>query len=172
MNLIDLFKRQDCNSILTTLDALATDNKVFSAQLPPIEPCGVVHKYYILDYDYYIYMNDYEVVFMLWDAYHPNADVLADEEFFYDESPLYFTENSYWTSPVHLLTLLIHSFKGVMRKTNNKIGRVYGCFLTNSNIINKEDMWEIWKWLEVAVVDNVNMLCENVTNSNGHDKHL
>lgn len=165
MNLIDLFKKQDNESIMSTLDALAIDKEVFSAELRPIAPNVGSHKYYI-------YMTDNEVVFMLLDADRANTDVLADEEPFMDEPPLYFTEGPYYISPVYLLTLLMHSFKEVMRKTHMEIGNVYGFFLTNTNLVNKEDMQEVWEWLEVAVVDNANIHEEIITSPDEHERHV
>lgn len=157
MSLIATFKSLDRDNAQDTLDDLAADNNVFSAQLITTQAP------FLEGHGYYVYMQDDEAVFLLKDKHHDNTDVLADEETFMDQPPLYFIEGGYWTSPVYLLLLMCHAYKEVMRKTGWEAGKVHCVFITKTNLINREDMEELWDWLGVTVIDNAKMHGEIAT---------
>ena len=160
MSLITTFKNQNSKTIWETLRILAADNSVCSSRLQTrqIAPHG---------HQYYVYIQNDEIVFLLRDEHLANTNVLADEESFMDEPPLYFTENFHMRSPVNLVQMLCHVYKEVMRKTGWEAGKVHGVFLTNSNIFNREDMESLWQWLEVTVIDKVDKY-EEITTAIGN----
>lgn len=164
MSLIATFTKQTSKTIRETLMALSADSKVFSAQIQSELP-------FMSGHEYYVYMQDDEVVFLLRDLHRDNTAVLADEEFFNDYPPMYFAQGPlFWVSPVYLTQLLCHAYKEVMRKTGREAGKVHGVFLTNTNLVNREDFEKIWDWLEVTVIDNANMHDEIVPADNGLDE--
>lgn len=164
MSLIATFTKQTSKTIRETLMALSADSKVFSAQIQSELP-------FMSGHEYYVYMQDDEVVFLLRDLHRDNTAVLADEEFFNDYPPMYFAQGPlFWVSPVYLTQLLCHAYKEVMRKTGREAGKVHGVFLTNTNLVNREDFEKIWDWLEVTVIDNANMHDGIVPADNGLDK--
>ena len=72
MSLIDTFKEQDRVSIQDTLTALAEDSNVFSVSLPSD------HLPFLEGHEYYVYMQDDEVVFLLRDEHRTCIKILAE----------------------------------------------------------------------------------------------
>ncbi len=144
-NLIERFKEASNTTIWSLLEQLSTESDVFSmhpAQLTPqLEgPC-------------YVYGQDMDLVIVYLDKHADGQSVLADEERFADEDPLYFTESSHWTSPVYLLQLASHAIRQVLRRLKMRQPTIHCVCVTNTYIINKEDMTEVWEWLNVTMID-------------------
>ncbi len=149
MNIIERFKNASNRTIWQLLDELATEEDVFSAHPHQLTP--------LLEDDTYIYIQSTNMVIVYIDRHVQSQSVLADEEMFNDESPLYFTEREHWISPVFLLQLASHGIRQVLRKLGMKEPAVQCVCLTNTHIINKEDMLEVWNWLGVTMIDLVNV---------------
>ena len=163
MSLIATFTGQDKETIQGTLSALAADSKVFSARIQS-------ELSFMEDHELYVYIQSYETVFLLRDEHRADIPVLADEECYMGEPPLYLAQGRHWTSPVYLLLLMCHAYKEVMRKTGRDAGKVHGVVITNTNLVNREDMEEIWEWLGVTVIDKAGLHGEVMTDFSGPDK--
>ena len=79
------------------------------------------------------------------------GDWLADEERFNDEEPLWFSENSHRISPVRKADLARQKFESLLEDTDIDLEVKPYVIITSGNIINAEDMLEIWADMGVAV---------------------
>ena len=160
MNLIDRFKKASNRTIWQLLDKLATEPDVFSTHPKQLTP----H----LEGDTYVYIHDMNIVIVYLDKHIDGQSVLADENKINDESPspLYFTESSHWISPIYLLQLASHGIRQVLRKLDMREPTIRCVCLTNTYIINKEDMFEVWDWLDVIMIDMVNVKREAKVSDN------
>ena len=73
---------------------------------------------------------------------------LADEVPFSNESPLYFSESSHRVSPVFRLYSVCDALR---QHPGLCCSNISGVLLTTSNIINEEDMQDIWKSMNITV---------------------
>lgn len=79
------------------------------------------------------------------------GDWLADEEKFNDEEPLWFSESSHRISPVRKVELVRDLLKTKLAITDMKFDIETYVIIQSGNIINAEDMFEIWSGLNVNV---------------------
>ena len=145
-NLIKGFKKQDRNTIWKYLESLGEDAKIFS-------DCQVGIMPHLGNNVFYIYAVHTSLVVVCLDNCPPK-DELADEETFNDEQPLYFTENSRRVSPVWQLSETIKLIKAKMEEGHN-CWPILGVLLTESTIINADDMRDVWDEMNVEVIDRV-----------------
>lgn len=80
------------------------------------------------------------------------GDWLADEERFNDEDPLWFSESAHRVSPVLHLKEAEKAFLEVLKSQGITLQTKLFLVKTNGNIINAEDMLDIWKGMNVTVV--------------------
>ena len=80
------------------------------------------------------------------------GDWLADEERFNDEDPLWFSESAHRVSPVALLKGMQKTFLEILKGLHIDLDTKLILVKTNGNIINAEDMLDIWKEMDVMVV--------------------
>ena len=85
--MIDLFKKQNRNTILEFLQALGGNPKVCSDRRSGLSPL-------VKDNDVYAYAADNEIVILMTDTEGTKTE-LADEEYFNGHRPLYFSEHSH-----------------------------------------------------------------------------
>lgn len=100
--------------------------------------------------DIYMYAAAEEVVFLGIDKQTFGRE-LADENPFYDEDPLYFSENAHRKSPLHRLRSHVTSIKEIIDITG--VPHVSYILVTGSTIINKEDMLPTWHGANAMVID-------------------
>ncbi len=97
----------------------------------------------------YLAVSKDQVFLILTD--NEKGDWLADEERFNDEDPLWFSETSHRVSPITTLkkfeTTLDEQIKAAGLKMQSHVILVK----TDGNIINAEDMIDIWKQMNVLV---------------------
>ncbi len=80
-----------------------------------------------------------------------DGDWLADEERFNDEEPLWFSENSHRISPVRKLDIVKQAITNKLADTELNF-RVEAILIEQiGNIINAEDMLEIWDSMDIKV---------------------
>lgn len=96
--------------------------------------------------DVYACVNSHEICVVMMDKV-ANCE-LADEEPFQGECPLYFTESSHRVSPVFRLHTICEALRMYPGFRNASVS---GILITASEIINEEDMLDIWDSLNVAV---------------------
>lgn len=102
------------------------------------------------DAQYYVYNLGIQVVFMLLDTgQSSDLDELADEECFHEEQPLYFTSKSHRPSPVFKL------WQKMQQCPLINGGTVLGVVLTNSYLINYDDMVKVWDKMHIRVRHNL-----------------
>jgi len=80
-----------------------------------------------------------------------NGDWLADEERFNDEEPLWFSENSHRISPVRKVDLAKQALEEKIKENNLNFEVIPYVVIPNGNIINAEDMFEIWDNMHINV---------------------
>ena len=79
------------------------------------------------------------------------GDWLADEEQFNDEEPLWFSENSHRVSPVRLVDIARNALAEKLNEYNITYDLRAFVIVQNGNIINAEDMFEIWNRMDISV---------------------
>ncbi len=79
------------------------------------------------------------------------GDWLADEEKFNDEEPLWFSESSHRISPVRKVEIASDILKTKLALTDMNFELETYVIIQAGNIINAEDMFEIWGGLNVKV---------------------
>lgn len=80
------------------------------------------------------------------------GDWLADEERFNDEEPLWFSENSHRISPVRKADMMAGKIQKALEDTDLDFQVKPYVIVTAGNIINAEDMFDVWADLDVGVV--------------------
>lgn len=80
-----------------------------------------------------------------------SGDWLADEELFNGEEPLWFSESSHRVSPVRKLNVVRNAVKPVLEKEGFEQTLESYVVIQMANIINADDMFEIWKNMEINV---------------------
>ena len=79
------------------------------------------------------------------------GDWLADEERFNDEEPLWFSESSHRISPVRKVALAQEAISQKLETAGLNFSIIPFVIIQTGNIINAEDMFEIWESLQVNV---------------------
>ncbi len=79
------------------------------------------------------------------------GDWLADEEKFNDEEPLWFSESSHRISPVRKLDIATDILKTKLAVTDFKFEVLPFVVIQSGNIINAEDMFDIWGSMKINV---------------------
>ena len=80
-----------------------------------------------------------------------SGDWLADEELFNGEEPLWFSENSHRISPVRKLCVARDDIKEHLANTDFDLDISCFVIIQMANIINADDMFEIWNSLGIKV---------------------
>ena len=144
--LIGEFKKQNRKTIWKYLESLGRNAKVYSDGQVGIKP-------YLENNVFYIYVVHESLVVVCLDNYTPGEE-LADEELFNDETPLYFTKDSRRVSPVWQLSETIKLIRKQMEIDHN-YWPILGVLLTESTIINADDMRDEWDEMNIHVIDRV-----------------
>ena len=79
------------------------------------------------------------------------GDWLADEERFNDEEPLWFSESSHRISPVRKISLSCQVLEEKLKEADLNFNITPYVIIQLGNIINAEDMFEIWDEMKVNV---------------------
>ncbi|MBO5441823.1 MAG: hypothetical protein J6A09_04590, partial [Alphaproteobacteria bacterium] len=80
-----------------------------------------------------------------------SGDWLADEEKFNDEEPLWFSESSHRISPVRKIDLARDILKTKLAVADMNFEILSYVVIQAGNIINAEDMFEIWNTMNIRV---------------------
>ncbi|MBR5154741.1 MAG: hypothetical protein IKW58_03355 [Alphaproteobacteria bacterium] len=97
----------------------------------------------------YIAVSKKELLLCLVDR--ENGDWLADEEKFNDEEPLWFSESSHRISPVRKIDLARDIIKTKLAVADFNFDIVSYVIIQSGNIINAEDMFDIWNSMNINV---------------------
>ena len=79
------------------------------------------------------------------------GDWLADEERFNDEEPLWFSESSHRISPVRKIDLAKQALEEKLKEADLAFTVTPYVIVQLGNIINAEDMLDIWKEMKINV---------------------
>ncbi len=97
----------------------------------------------------YVAVSKNQLILCLVDK--ETGDWLADEEKFNDEEPLWFSESSHRISPVRKVDVARDILKTKLALTDMKYEIVSYVVIQAGNIINAEDMFEIWSNMNINV---------------------
>ena len=145
--MIDLFKKQTRTTILDFLQTLGDDSNICSARRSGIS-------WLVGDQEIYAYSLDDEIVILMIDTNGAEIE-LADEEYFADERPMYFSEHSHRPSPVWKLAVIRRLLEHEYQTMNSKPCRIWAMLITSSMIINYDDMVNCWEAMGVTVIDRM-----------------
>lgn len=98
----------------------------------------------------YMGVSDGTIVLCMFD--NEPGDWLADEERFNDEEPLWFSENSHRISPVRKIELARDALEEAVRDTDIDCEIKPYLVISAANIINAEDMLDVWAEMDINVV--------------------
>ena len=150
--LIYIFKRQTRNSIFKLMTNLGTDAGVSSMFLDKFEEELEVN-------DVYLYATGTNVVMVCLDHFGGDEE-LADEELYGHEKPLYFTQCTHRVSPVWKLSNAMKVADARLRKLDGcpvslEKGTLHGVLVTDSSLLNADDIREVWRDMNIKVIDSV-----------------
>ena len=147
--LIDDFKYQTATTIWKHLDAMAANYAVYSTYIKGLSP-------FLKDYDVYLYCNDTNIVIMCLDCCG------HCEEQTYEESdtlsPLILTDGENpRASVIWKLAEAVRFTKNCLKEKAPDI-KIYGLLLTEANILNAYNLYELWDKHNITVIDDLKRL--------------
>ena len=147
MRLIDNFKKLTKDTVLDYLDRLGVNHAVYSTHLKGYEPD-------LLDKNIFIYIHAKSMVVVCFDLCG-SRDEIADEQDPYNLIiPEYYSYNESRTSPVWQLS---EAMKEMEYRTINIFPPIdiQGVLLSESNILNADDMKDKWRSMNITVIDGL-----------------
>ena len=147
--LIDDFKYQTATTIWKHLDAMAANYAVYSTYLKGLSP-------FLKEYDVYLYCNNTNIVIMCLDCCG------HCEEQTYEESdtlsPLILTDGEEpRASVIWKLAEAVRFTKNCLKEKAPDI-KIYGLLLTEANILNAYNLYELWDKHNITVIDDLKRL--------------
>ena len=88
----------------------------------------------------YAFISEKEVVLLMLDWSTTPIEEIADEEVVLGEPPLYFGRNSKCVSPAWRLSEFSRQYKQAMADAGIQVGTIWNVLMTNSTLINYDDM--------------------------------
>ena len=141
------FKKQNKKTIWKHLSAMAENYVVYSEHIKGIAP-------HLENNDIYAYTLSNDLVLVCVDL-NVKEDELADEERFYDEPPLYFSQTSHRVSPVWKLSQAMKQISEKLVSIEHDYWNVWGVLLSGSHFLNAEDMQGVWEAMHITVIDQL-----------------
>ena len=145
--LINDFKKQNGKTIWKHLSSMAENYIVYSEHIKGIAP-------HLENNDIYAYTLSNDLVLVCVDL-NVKEDELADEERFYDEPPLYFSQTSHRVSPVWKLSQAMKQISEKLVSIDHDYWNVWGVLLSGSHFLNAEDMQGVWEAMHITVIDQL-----------------
>ena len=145
--LINDFKKQNGKTIWKHLSSMAENYVVYSEHIKGIAP-------HLENNDIYAYTLSNDLVLVCVDL-NVKEDELADEERFYDEPPLYFSQTSHRVSPVWKLSQAMKQISEKLVSIEHDYWNVWGVLLSGSRFLNAEDMQGVWEAMHITVIDQL-----------------
>ncbi len=149
--MIDELRGQTKESVMAFLKNLSQNKKLYSNSSKGLEPL-------LQNHEVYIYANLNEVVLVALDPRPSSIVELADEEPFNDEKPLWFTDRDHRESPAWKVAVSCEMIRERLSRLSHHAPAVWGVLLTGCEIINFDDMLDIWKKLKISVYDRISDL--------------
>ena len=158
--LIEDFKNLSQTTVWKRLDAMADNYAVYSTRLKGLVP-------FLTDFDVYIYCNDTNVVILCLDCcghdekhIYEECDSLGSIIFTQDEEPR--------SSVVWKLAETVSMAKLDLQDTNPLL-KVHGVLLTEAEILNAYELYELWEAHNITVIDNLRRLKNKTIRVNEDD---
>jgi len=126
---------------------MAENYVVYSEHIKGIAP-------HLENNDIYAYTLSNDLVLVCVDL-NVKEDELADEERFYDEPPLYFSQTSHRVSPVWKLSQAMKQISEKLVSIDHDYWNVWGVLLSGSHFLNAEDMQGVWEAMHITVIDQL-----------------
>lgn len=126
---------------------MAENYVVYSEHIKGIAP-------HLENNDIYAYTLSNDLVLVCVDL-NVKEDELADEERFYDEPPLYFSQTSHRVSPVWKLSQAMKQISEKLVSIDHDYWNVWGVLLSGSRFLNAEDMQGVWEAMHITVIDQL-----------------
>ena len=159
--LIEDFKNLSQTTVWKRLDAMADNYAVYSTRLKGLAP-------FLTDFDVYIYCNDTNVVILCLDCcghdekhIYEECDSLGSIIFTQDEEPR--------SSVVWKLAETVSMAKLDLQDTNPLL-KVHGVLLTEAEILNAYELYELWEAHNITVIDNLRRLKNKTIRVNEDDE--
>ena len=149
--MIDELKAQTKGTVINYLKDLGQNTELYSNTSKGVDPL-------LSNHDVYIYADLNEVVLIVFDPRPSRMAELADEEPFNDEHPLWFSESSHRESPVWKLAVTCEMYRERLRRLSHHAPKVWGVLVTGCEVINYDDMIDVWAILGISVFDRVSGL--------------
>ena len=99
----------------------------------------------------YAFVSEKEVVLLMLDWCTTPIEEIADEEGVLGEPPLYFGRNSRRVSPAWQLSEFSRHYKQAMADASVQVGTIWNVLMTNSTLINYDDMLPAWELMSTTV---------------------
>lgn len=159
--LIEDFKNLSQTTVWKRLDAMADNYAVYSTRLKGLAP-------FLTDFDVYIYCNDTNLVILCLDCcghdekhIYEECDSLGSIIFTQDEEPR--------SSVVWKLAETVSMAKLDLQDTNPLL-KVHGVLLTEAEILNAYELYELWEAHNITVIDNLRRLKNKTIRVNEDDE--
>ena len=145
MALIDEFRKQTKETILDYLDRLGVNHVVFSTHLKGYEP-------YLKEKNIFIYIHATSMVIVCLDLCGSREEIANEGDRVDVDPPYYYSQNGSRISPVWQLTDAMERMEGETLFVFPPM-EIYGVLLTESHILNAQDMESLWESKQVKVFD-------------------
>lgn len=99
----------------------------------------------------YAYVDEKEVVILMLDWNSKPEDELADEDTFDGNAPLYFSAAGKRVSPAWEIAEFTRQYKQSLADAGVEVPLVWSVLMTNANLINYDEMTDIWDMMCVSV---------------------
>lgn len=147
MALIDDFRKQTKETILDYLDRLGVNHVVFSTHLKGYEP-------YLKEKNIFIYIHATSMVIVCLDLCGSREEIANEGDRVDVDPPCYYSQNGSRISPVWQLTDAMERVEGETLFVFPPMD-IYGVLLTESSILDAQDMKSLWESKNVKVIDGM-----------------
>lgn len=149
--MIDELKDLTRDTVMNYMRDLSLNTELYSNTTKGLEPL-------LQNHEVYIFADLNEVLLIVLDPSSSRTCELADEEPFHDEHPLWFSESNHRESPVWKVSTTCEMYRERLRRLSNHAPKVWGVLVTGCEVINFDDMTDVWSNLGISVFDRVSGL--------------
>lgn len=147
MALIDDFRKQTKKTVLAFLDRLGVNHAVYSTHLKGYEP-------YLKEKNIFIYIHATSMVIVCLDLCGSREEIADEGDRVDVDPPYYYSQNGSRISPVWQLTEAMERVESETLFVFPPMD-IYGVLLTESSILDAQDMKSLWESKNVKVIDGM-----------------
>ena len=141
------FRKQTKETVLEHLDRLGVNQVVYSTHLEGYEPD-------LKEKNIFIYIHATTMVVVCLDLCGAREEISDDGSWDDADPPCFFSHSSSRTSPVWQLTEAMKKMEHATFSFFPPI-HIYGVLLTESTILNAQDMIKRWEFKQITVIDGI-----------------